>query len=436
MKTITKFDYLKECVRERKGIIERVWFVKAFTIVDLKEEDFTKLKHLDLYIKNDGLYAVMKTDGNLEPVKIVDYKRDNPLFIPVEEIEVDSSVMSNITEKTTTVGRLIRNAIIVPKYLESKIPYINKNISPRGMEEIIAVRVKNENETKNKDSISVQDMILMINNMNFLDSLGTILVSAATPKSVTKAPGVDKFVKKLVEEAGDDIRDPVKLVEIENKVRAYDKEYLKDDPVANLTFGSKAEIGRFKMYGMYGSGLDFVHDRSNDTLVIDPIGDGMNPDPNEIPKYFNDLRYASFSRGDNTALAGSIYKELQRALNTIKVTPTPCNTNQGVVKVMTPQEAKYSVGRFIKDGNKWKVLSSVDEVKALLGKTVEMRSPRFCKEKDGICYACMSARYKKLSNGVSNMAADISSTLLNMFLKLMHGTKTVLIKIDKNDLIN
>lgn len=437
MKTISRLDYLKDCVRERKGILKRIWYSKAFTIPDLKDEDESKLEHLDICIKRDGLYAVYVTNGVKEVVKINDFKRDQPLYSVFDEVEVDKTVMLNIEEKNTTVGRLIRNAVVIPKDLETKLPYMNRRVVTSDIEAELAKRVKNEDETKQPDSILVPDMIRVIDNLNFLDSLGTIFVVAATPKTVTRAPGVDKYVKKLLEEAGDDIRDPVKLVEIENKVQAYDQEYLKDDIAAQTVFTGKTKVGRFKLYGMFGSGLDFVHDRSNDTTITRSISDGLDPDPNEVPKYFNDLRYASFSRGDNTALGGSIYKELQRSLNTIKVTPTPCKTTRGVIKVMTPHEARYAMGRFIKVNNVWKPLTTREEIEAVLGKTVEMRSPRFCKEKDnGICYACMTARYKNLANGVSNMAAQISDTLLNMFLKLMHGIKADLVKIEKEDLIN
>lgn len=435
MKTVSKFDYLRRCVREREAIEDRDWYVKAFSIPLLQDEDETKLGHLNLCIKKDGLYVVEVTGEQRELIKINDYKRDQPLFTPKDEIDVDSGVMSNIKDKKTTVGRLLCNAVIIPKRLESKIPYLNKRFETGDVEKEITSRVRNKDEKIHPDTIFVEDMVEMIDNLNFFDSLGTIIATAATPESITRAPGIEKYVKKLVEEAGDEIHDPVKRIEIEDKVQAYDKEHMKDDPVYQNVFGRKALTGRFKMYGMYGAGLDFINDRSNDTLIISSVSDGI--DPANLPKYINDLRYASFSRGDNTALAGSIYKELQRSLSSIKVTPTPCKTTQGMVKILTVQEAAYALGRYIKKNGKWVPFTSREEIEKYVGKEVEMRSPQYCKEKgDAICYACMTLRYKNQANGVANMSAYISDTLLNMFLKLMHGIKTNIVKIDKSDLIN
>lgn len=435
MKTVTKFDYLRRCVRERMAIENRDWYIKAFSIPFLYDEDENTLEHLDLCIKKDGLYVVEVNGDVKELVKINDYKRDTPLFTPNEVLGVDKEVMSNIKQKETTVGRLLVNAIVIPKRLEDKMPFLNKKFSVSDIESEIALRVRNKDEKIHPDTIFVEDMIEMIDNLNFFDSLGTIISTAATPKTITRAPGVNTYVQKLVKEAGDDIHDPVKRIEIENKVQAYDKEHMQDDPVYQNLFGRKALTGRFKMYGMYGAGLDFINDRSNDTLIISSVSDGI--DPKDLPKYINDLRYASFSRGDNTALAGSIYKELQRSLSSVKVTPTPCKTTQGMVKVLTIQEAAYALGRYIKKNGKWVPFTSREEIEAHIGKEVEMRSPQYCKEKgDSVCFACMTLRYKNQANGVANMSAYISDTLLNMFLKLMHGIKTNLTKIKKEDLIN
>lgn len=436
--TISKYDYLRNCVRTREAIDTKDWWVKAFALPDLKDEDQTKLNTNDLCIKPDGLFVVNELS---ELVKIVDYKRGEPLFKIGETMMVDSSVMSNIQgEMEVLLTRLLINAIVVPKRLESKFPFMNPEnglIDVGYIESIIAPKVKNKDEEFFSDSITVKEMIEVINNLNFFELVAVLVNTAASPKAITKAKGVDKLTKQLLEEAGDEINDPVKLVEIETKIRAYDANYLKDDPVARNIMGKKSGVGRFKMYGLYGKGLDFVKDSKNDTLIKTSMSDGFDATPESIPKYFNDARYASFSRGDNTALAGTIYKELQRSLNSIIISPTACNTSRGLVKVFTKAEVNYSVGRFIKVDNKWKTINSIDEAKSLVGKTIEMRSPIHCKSPgDTICYACMSTRFKHTPNAVSNMAASISDVLLNMFLKLMHGIQTDVTEIEIDDLIN
>ena len=435
---ITRDEYFKLCIQKRTPLKKIKWYISSFAIPVLVNKELTEEdEYLDLVTKPDGLYFVNEDNKTL--TKIKDYVIDKALFSTEDRIDVDSSFMSNITKPfNCKVGKMIINAVVVKPELESKLPFMYMNdekLSPRDMERELSTRVTNPEDKQFKDSITVDNLIECMNNIHFFNSLGMVINVGASPKTITKATGMSEFVNKLLKEAGDDVHDPVKFVEIEDKIRAYDHQYLKGDLVAENLMSKKSGVGRQKMFGVYGNGLDFVNDRSNDTLVIRPIGDGLSPEPKELSKYFNDLRYASFSRGDNTALAGTIYKELQRSMASIVVLPEPCDSKHGIVKVMNKQEVAFSVGRYIKQDNKWVVISNIEEAKSLYMKTVEMRSPRTCTAGgNSLCYACMNSRYKFLVNGVSNMGADISATLLTLFLKLMHGVKVTTVKIDDNDL--
>lgn len=433
MDNILKQDYLLLCIKKRQPIFNFEWYKKVFTTVDLIDEQYDEhsgeYDYLDVVIKPTGLHFI---DEDWSLVKFSDYLPGKPLFDYTDEIKVDSSVMSNIKGNiTTTIGRLLINAVITTHDRESKYEFINRaGIDVDTLQDMFADALAN-------DRTEVSEMKDSVERMAFLDGNGFITSISATEKAITPAPGMKEFKEKLVKEAGDSINDKVKYLEIENKIQAYDREYLKDDPVAQNLYGRKASVGRLKMNAIYGEGLDFVNDPENNTLIIDSVGDGTNTDPSVFPKYINDLRYASFSRGSNTALGGSIYKELQRVFGEISVSPTPCKTTQGLVKVMTPNEVKYSVGRFYKKGSQWVVIKTPDEAKELKGKTLEMRSPMFCLEKgNSICYACLSARFKDKNNQPAIMASGISDVLLNMFLKLMHGIKTDLVKLKMDDLIN
>lgn len=435
METITKEEYIRAALIARTPLTKVGWYYKAIAIPELVDEDYSKLGPLDLVKRSDGMHTL---NSKKELVKIVDFTKGEPLFTINDTITIDKEVFSNVPKPIETkLGRAILQCVIFKPEIRDKFTYINEKFEPPRIEKEVGKRVRNDDDEWGKDSISMNDMKEINDNMNFFNAIADLTNIPATPRSITKADGIDEFVQKLVDEAGDTITDRVKLTEIEDKVREFDGEWLKGDPVAENLYSKKAGVGRHKLYAMYGSGLDFINDSSNDTTIITPVGGGIDPTPSELTKYINDLRYASFSRGDNTALAGVIYKDLQRSLASIRILPDPCNTTTGIVKKMTPQEIAYSVGRFIKKNGKWVAIQSIDEAKALYNKEVEMRSPQTCKAPSGtICYACLSARYKDQANGIANMAADISSTLLTMFLKLMHGTKSVNIAIDMDDLIN
>lgn len=439
MSVITKLDYLYRCVDNRFIINEKNWYIKAFTIVTLKNEDPADLHVNDICIRNDGLYVKLNEENDL--AKIVDYEPGKALFDHQEKITIDSNIISSVNGKTVTkIGRLLLNAVIFPKHVEKRTGFLNPPLDEKldvdAFTSVFESRIANPEDRQTPTSITVKEAIEISDNIMFFDSLGTYLVTACTPKTITRAEGITEYRDKLIKEMGDDIHDSVKLVEFENKLRDYDKEYLKGDPAAENVFVGKTAVGRFKTYGIYGKGLDFVNDASNDTLVMRSVADGLSTDPEELPKYFNDLRYGSFARGSNTALGGYVYKILQRSLGGLVIDDKPCNTTRGYVKKMTKQEVKYAIGRYIKQSGKWHLITSKEEAKALLGKVVEMRSPVYCTTKGNkVCYACMSMRYKYLSNGVTNIASENSSAILTMFLKLNHGTETSVTDIKREDLL-
>lgn len=435
MKTMNKIDYLYLCIKEAYPLRVFDWYYKALAIPEMIKEDYSELNTLSLVKQPDGMYFL---DENRELVKLIGWEKGKPLFHPQTLIPIDNKILSTVQKPMEVkIGSALLNAVIIPKDLRDKFVYLEGKLSPRDFEKQVALRVINKDEPKKKDSIYREDKDRIDSGINFFNGIADLTNIPVTEKSITRAPGVEEFVNKLIEEAGDNITDRVVLTEIENKVREYDSKFLDGDPVAENLFSGKAFTARHKLFGMYGEGLDFINDSSNNTVITQSVADGIDPTPETLVKYNNDLRYASFSRGDNTALAGVIFKYLQQALGSIRMMPNPCNTTRGLVKIMNEREVSYSVGRFIKKGNSWKVIADHDEAKALLNKEVEMRSPRTCKTPgNDICYACMSARFFSFSNAVSGLAAKVSEVLLTMFLKLMHGTKTEIIEIDIDDLIN
>lgn len=437
-KTITKADYLKLCVNSIKGIDQKNWYICAFTIPIWKEHKYTgEENELDLIIQQNGLHCMIKEEEGLVPYRINDHKLTEPLFTWQDKLTVDNTWLPNITGKIETVlGRLLINAIVFVRVCGDRIPYLNKpKMQVSDIEGIIIANTRNKEDLK-PGNLTVGEMVKCIDNLNFFKFVATFTSVAATVKTITAAPGTKKFRDDLLKEYGDDIQDPVKLVEFEEKLMAFDQEYLKDDPAAAAIFGAKTRASRSKTHYFYGKGLDFVDSKDNDTIIKQSLGEGVEAKPEEFSKHFNDLRYASFSRGSNTALAGYTYKILQRSLSGISISLKPCNTTKGYVRTITGKESSKLVGRSIKVGGKWVLINTQAESKALEGKTVELRSSMYCTSpKNSICYACMSESYKGQENAVTNIAAGITSVFLNAFLKLMHNSKLTVTDINIDDLI-
>ena len=431
----TKLEYLKRCITTGKVIGSKKWYTLAFAIPLLKSTDNWQSKDIyELVTQPDGLYYVDKNqDGHLSLSKITDYKKDQPLFAFQEDIEIDSTWLPTVSGKITTkVGQLLVNALVLYPSLGKKVDYINGKIKVGDIEAIFVNRVRNDDVAKEND-ILVSEMLDCINRLTFLSNLSTLISVASTPKTITKPPGIDEIKKKIFEEYKDQLGDPVKVVEMENRLRAFDEEYLKDDPAAKNILSKKAKIARTKMYLTFGETKDFVK-TGEVSVVLPSLSDGLDTSPENFPKYMNDLRYGSFGRGSSTALSGYTYKILQRSIAGVYINPTPCNTTKGLSRLITNSNYRNLVNRYIKDKG-WKLVEDLGQAKGYIGKTVETRSSMFCTTGGNmVCYACMSDSYKNTPSGATSLAADISSVFMKMFLKIIHGSETEVIDIDMSDL--
>ena len=434
----TRLEYLKKCIVSGKPIEYKNWYTHCFAIPLLKDTANWKdsTTPLSVVTQGDGLYYTDLNENNeYVLVKIVDYKRDTPLFSFQEEIEVDSSWLPTISSKITTkIGILIVNALVLYPALGTKVDFINSKIKVSEIESILANKVRNDDVATDKD-IRVAEMINCIDRLCFLSSLATLVNLAATPKAITPPPNIDKIRKELLKEYQGQLHDPVKVVELETKLAEVDKEYLADDPAAKNIFNSKSKTARKKMFLMLGDTMDFIDDGEN-KVVVSPLTEGLSTSPEDFPKYMNDLRLGSFARGSSTALSGYSYKILQRSLTGLTILDKPCDTTRGYKRIIDSKSYKKLVSRYIKSGTKWILIDSLESAKQYVGKEVEIRSTMYCTSPGNtVCYACMSEAYKTFPNGITNIAANISSTLMNQFLKLIHGKITETVNIDMEDLV-
>lgn len=434
MLTITKKDYLKRCVVGLDVIKDKAWYYSAFTLPVLKETSIEGRRELELLTTPTGLHTLLLNEGTLELAKIVDATKNEPLYKWKDEIEIDPTWLPNVSSKlVTNLGRLFINAIVLVSNVGGTIPYLNKpKFKVSNLEKHITDRTVDLPEAP-KGYITVKQMVDCINAISFFSFIATFTNVAATPKSVSKAPGADEYRNNLLAKYGDTIKDPVVLTEYLDELAKFDENYLKGDPFYEAMYNKKVRASRSKTYYTYGQGLDFVSNANN--LMKSSLAEGINSEPVELSKMFNDIRYASFSRGSNTALAGYTYKILQRALTSISISNVPCTTKKGLIKEIAVNEGKSLVGRSIKRNDRWVTISNVEEATTLEGKVIELRSTMYCTSPGNtVCYACMSEHYKNQEFAVTNISANLSSVLLTAFLKLMHGIVTTSNEIELKDL--
>jgi len=432
---LTKLEYLKKAISS--NIVEnKSWYISCFAIPILKDELNWEYKNLnEIVTKTDGLYFIdIDSEGNKQLIKISDYKKDEPLFNFQELIEIDGSWLPTIKSKIQTkIGILIVNRLVFYPAFKLKLEYINNTIKIPDIENMLANKVVSDKIAK-PDDITVSEMIICIDNFNFLSNLANLINIAATPKTITPPPNIEQEKKKLLKEYEGQLSDPVKLVELENKLNALDQEYLKDDIAASKIFNKKSKTARKKMYLMFGDSMDFKKTSASNT-IISSLQEGVETTEEEFPKYMNDLRLGSYSRGALTQLGGYTYKILQRSLSNLSITPNECDTKIGLKRNIEEYNYSKLINRYIKEDNKWKLIENKDIAKKYIGKLVEIRSSMFCTSPGNtICYKCMNEVYKQFPTGITNIASELSGILLSLFMKLMHSTQTESTVINIDDL--
>ena len=432
----TRLEYLKKVLsihHSASPLKNKDWYSIAFGIPILKDTDIGNKKYLDLVIKSNGLYYLNETN---DLIKIIDYKEKTPLYVFKEEIEADSSFSPLIKDKIkTTIGRLIVNIFIIYPALNDKIGYINAPITPSYLEKIFIDKVKDDNIATDRD-ISVSEMVNCIDRLYFLSSIAHISNVASTYKAITPPPGIAKIKKELLKKYEGKLSDPVEFTNYEKELEDIDKEYLKDDVAAKHVFNKKSNLARKKMYLDFGDPLDFDK-RSIANPILKSLDEGIDTSEDEFYKYVNDSRYGSYSRGSSTELGGYTYKILQRSLAGLTITDKECSTTKGILVSIDDSNYTKLINRYIKDKNIWVHIPDKDTAGKYKSKTVELRSLMYCKSPDNtICYKCMSEEYKNIPNGVTNIASDVSSVILGLFMKLMHVSAISSTNLEVADLLH
>ena len=427
----TKEEFLKECINRQYPLEDKRWYLALLSI--LLPMDTNPVEKYIPVRKSTGLLYL---DEEGVEQTISDLKPQQPLYRPTDRLTIDSSWLPYIQGTIeTTVGRLLINAAALYPSLGGRLGYINKAMTPNSIESSIAALMRNEDEIKHPDKeISVQQYVECMDRVWFFTKLSSIVTVAATPKTVLPAPGTDQLREKLIKENEGKLSDPVVVAEIADAITAHDIEYLKDDPAAQHIIGKKGQTARKKLYQLYGETNDFTTSLGSDPITS-TMQQGIDTSENVLPKYMNDLRMASYSRGHSTQLSGYSYKILQRSLSGLEIAAEPCSTQTGVTRLVT--QPKKLVNRYVKEGSKWTLVSNQEQAAAYLGKTITMRSPMYCKSgNNSICYTCLGENYKGSKNAINNIAAGFSGELMTLFLKRMHTSGFSLTDIHMKDLVS
>ena len=433
----TKLQYLHACVVDGRALETKTWYITALGIPTPTAQAVRDPLPYQLVRRASGMhYLQPQPDGTLQECAIVDAPAQQPLFSVKEPLSADSTWLSSIQGKVeTTVGRMLVNAAALYPTLGARVPYQNALIKVSQLETLVGQQMQDD-ESADTDSgqIKVSEYIECMDRLFFFTKISSLVSVAATPKTVLPAPGTAQLRHKLLQEHGDKLHDPVVIASVIKALNQHDMAYLQDDAAASIILGKKGNTARKKLFQIYGETNDFGNALSSDPIT-GVMEDGVDTSKDVFPKYINDLRYASYSRGHSTRLSGYSYKILQRSLSGLEVADTACKTTRGLMR--TVHKPEQLVNRYVKLSKDWKLISDIQEAKEWVGKSCEVRSVMYCTSAGNtLCYQCLGENFKGSKNAINNIAAHFSGELMTLFLKRMHTSGFNLTQVKIPDLLS
>ena len=299
--------------------------------------------------------------------------------------------------------------------------------------------VNDDDKNKNSDSILLSEFIRFTNAVSYVRGWISFTVISTTDKSMLPPKDITKFKKELIEEFkgryGEDVfKDFSRLVEFEDRLKEYDREWLKDDPTYGIMSSGKImNISRKKQFLTIGAEQGFGAPNEAQT-VENSLDEEWPRDKKDLSALFNSFRAGSYGRGNETQIAGVKAKALSRATVNFKVNVDDCKVSYGSMFYITKELAKHINGRYIIENGK---STRIDKPEQYIGKTIEIRSPMYCKaDKDRLCIKCVGEVVGRHENSINLMSQTLGGDFLNSFMKKMHGKELQTIEITVDNLID
>lgn len=402
----------------KNGLIYKLaWY---YSVMAFLEKGKTENEYIG--IRNNKYYV--KIEDNL--VEISNIKTSRPLLTMLDKIIITNETLANVNGAVDTIiGLVVFNKISLVDNFGSKIPYQNSQINISKIESIIAKSMHNT------DIITVAEYIRFVDSVSFIHGLSRITTVSATERSILPPKGIDKFKAKLVTEFNIKYgerwtEDRSKIVEFEDALKEFDAIWMAGDATdGKMTSGKVKDTARSKMFLTFGAEAGFDKKGNNPNLVVESLMDGYPEDINKLTTMFNTSRSGSYDRGKETQKGGAAAKDVLRATSAITIEEGDCGTTIGKELLVTADIAESLIGRYMftstsnRDGKNY---MPIKDTASLIGQTIEIRSPMFCKKEGStFCTVCAGEVLSNYKTGISLLVTDISGILLNSSMKSMHS---------------
>lgn len=385
------------------------WFYSVMTFMP-------KNAQVNEYLKiEDNRYFVFFKN---EWVIIDDVKPPELLIRVTDAVQLVPNTLENQTEAVTTnIGTVIANKILLASNFGNVIPFMNHGFKINVLEDKIARLLQDE-------VISVQQYIEFVNSASLLEGFSRITTVSSTPKGMLPPPNIKKLKKEIEDELAAKYgpnwaKTKTYIVEYEERLRAIDAEWLKDDPAnGKLLSGKVKKEARTKQFLTFGADPGFDDKGNNVELVKNSLLEGFPEDKQQLTAMFNSARAGSYYRGKETQKGGSTAKDTLRATSAFTIVPGDCGSIIGKQIDVTKVIADSLLGRHMLVNNEPVEITNPE---ALIGKSITLRTPQRCKQPQSkLCSVCAGKIMGGYPNGISLLVSDMAGIILNSSMKKVH----------------
>ncbi|MGL4382904.1 MAG: hypothetical protein ACRCTA_04220 [Bacilli bacterium] len=426
---MNKIDYLVEAFNQR-AYVNKSFLLSIFSKVS--QEDNDKLLKIP--------YALLRDEENK---KLYFYRGDEKVFIDAnyDSILFDKNEIIKVTggasnyvvdEVETTVGLFLVNVVVLKEALGNKIEYVNKSINGGFIRDLIdSLMVDNPKEDGliPDNKASVDQCLKITKQLDYLEGLNPVFVKASSIDVLTVHPEVikarDEGLKELEEKGL--LEDEIAIATFINKLVAMDTAIQLNGPSKDLFIDMKfIDNARKKMFLIFDMIPNFHTGKYE--LLVKSLNEGW--DFSKLDSHINTAVSAFYDRGVATGEGGAEVKVIIQLTGRIEIGSDDCGTTRTELVTFNKHNFKGWVKGYYLDNGKPVIIENKDKDK-LIGKTVNMRVPQYCKEpNDNLCKVCCGENLGGIGHRVSAEVVLIFSILMLLKMKAMHVSSMKVVTID------
>ena len=407
-----------------KVILRKDFLVRAISSLvklPLETDDYI------LNIEEESGQLFFHVNGERENVE--GGKKGKPLFAVRDDITLPAGTIANQPKEiATTIGRSLVNAVLLAECFGDILPYMNEQLTINDiMGKVTPILVDTGDTTEGK--IQVKQMNKCITYLRLFKSVSTLVVYAATPKTVVPPKGLEAFKKKLTAK----YKPPYSqqdLYEIEKALKEYDEVWLKDDPSNGIVMSGKAKnLARVKMFLAFGSSVDIGGGVA--PPIVESLYAGLPNDKDNHAVLMDGVRGGSYARGASTVLGGVTTTRILSNTSHLKLLDKDCKTKKTITRRLFAKDASKWTGLYYSNSKGKPILITKDNIQSLDKKYLNMRTPMRCLSPRGTyCRICSGENLFTYKDSLQLAVSSISSVIMASFMSKSHASAVSMSTID------